>query len=297
MKILVIGLSGFLGKNLFSFLRKKKNYTILSIQRSSLISKNTSKNFLFLKADIGKLTNKNFDFIKNFKPEVIINLAWEGIPNFSYNQCKKNFNLHMRFFNKIKEIESIKKIIMTGSCWEYSKELKQCIETSKKFSSSYFAKSKISIFNKINNFSKKKKINFIWFRIFFMYGPFQKEKSLIPSIISSIKKNKTLSLKYPNDSNDFIYVGDVCEAILKSIEHYNINGIYNLGSGRPTKNKIIYSKVLKVLKKIYIKKNNLRLENSKGKIKYAKIKKISKKLGWQPKTSLVSGIKILAKQK
>ncbi len=256
MKILVVGLSGFLGRNLFPFLRRKKNYNVLSIQRNSFISKNTSKNFLFYKADIGKLTTKNIDFIREFKPEVIINLAWEGIPNFSYSQCKKNFNLHMRFFNNIKDIKSIKKIIMTGSCWEYSNELKQCIETSKKFSSSHFAKAKISIFKKINNFCKKKKINFIWFRIFFMYGPFQKKESLIPSIISSIKKNKILSLKRPNDSNDFIYVADVCEAILKSIENYNINGIYNLGSGTPTKNKIVHSKALKILKKKTSKKQH-----------------------------------------
>tara|TARA_B110000858_G_C17627050_1_gene391733 strand:+ start:114 stop:401 length:288 start_codon:yes stop_codon:yes gene_type:complete len=87
MKILITGLNGFLGKNLVKFL-KNKNYQILSIERTKR-KNNYSKNFKVLNDNIENLKEINFKKIDKFGPKILLNLAWHGIPDFSYKNCKK----------------------------------------------------------------------------------------------------------------------------------------------------------------------------------------------------------------
>ena len=74
-------------------------------------------------------------------------------------------------------------------------------------------------------------INIIWLRLFYVYGEGQKNKSLIPYLIKSRKKNKKVKLNNPYGSNDFINVKDVCKAIIKSID-FKKSEIFNIGTGK-----------------------------------------------------------------
>ena len=145
MRILITGAGGFLGKNLISHLKKKK-FKILLLNK-------TFKNldiFLgqkFIVTKIEKINRKNLLKIKKFKPEVIINLAWEGIPNFSFNKSFKNLSSQIIFFQKITKIKSIKKIINIGSCWEYPKNIGKCRENEEINLQNFFIWAKISLLN------------------------------------------------------------------------------------------------------------------------------------------------------
>ena len=290
MRILITGLNGFLGKNLVKFL-ENKNYQILSIERSKK-KNNYPKNFKVLNDNIESLNETNFKKINKFGPKILLNLAWHGIPNFSYKNCKKNKIIHYKFLKKILKIETITKIIMTGSCWEYSGEINNCTENTKKLSTNYFATTKIEIYNFLNQICKKKKIALVWFRIFFMYGPYQKKQSLIPSIIKSIKMNERPRILSPANKNDFIFVDDVCNAIIRTFKNKSIDGIFNLGSGNTHSVIDIYKIILKLFK---LHKDENYSINIKKKINnnyiFANTKKIYKHLNWKSKIRLKDGIK------
>ena len=290
MKILITGLNGFLGKNLVKFL-KNKNYQILSIERTKR-KNNYSKNFKVLNDNIENLKEINFKKIDKFGPKILLNLAWHGIPDFSYKNCKKNKVIHYKFLKKILKIKTINKIIMTGSCWEYSSKINNCTEDTKKLSTNDFATAKIEVYNFLKEICRKKNINLVWFRIFFMYGPHQKKQSLIPNISQSIKIKETPEILSPTNKNDFIFVGDVCNAIIKTFKNKSINGIFNLGSGNTYSVIDVYRIILKLFK---LHKNKDYLINIKGKINndyiFSNTKKIYKHLDWKPKINLVDGIK------
>jgi len=293
MRILITGAGGFLGKNLISHLKKKK-FKILLLNK-------TFKNldiFLgqkFIVTKIEKINRKNLLKIKKFKPEVIINLAWEGIPNFSFNKSFKNLSSQIIFFQKITKIKSIKKIINIGSCWEYPKNIGKCRENEEINLQNFFIWAKISLLNFIE-FCCKKKIKYIWFRVFFMYGPFQRNQSLIPSIFKSLSNLKKPKLLHPNNSNDFIHVDDVCSAIIKAIEKKSANGIFNVGSGKLTNVLYIYKKIIKEMNLIEIKKFNISNINKKNFSyinNFACLNKIQKELRWKPLIDIDKGIKSL----
>ena len=91
MRILITGGTGFIGKHLLSKLENTK-YKILVCSRK--LYKNKS-NIKYTKQDIGKKLNHT---IRNFKPEILIHLAWQGIPDFSLNNCLELSNLPFKLY-------------------------------------------------------------------------------------------------------------------------------------------------------------------------------------------------------
>lgn len=288
MKILITGINGFIGKNLLHHLIKKKNYKIMVIVKKN---KNVlPKNIEIVKSDISKLNNKNLDEIKKFKPEILINLAWYGIPNFSYTNCLKNLDMHINFINNIYQVSSIKKIIMTGSCWEYPDNAGRCKEIDTVKLNSFFSWAKNSIYNYYKIISRMKGIKLVWFRIFFVYGQYQKKNSLIPSVINSLKNLKKPNILNPLNKNDFIYIDDVCRAIMVSIKKKNIDGVFNVGSGYTSTVEGIYNKILLKMGKRNINFQLKKKKFKKTKTNFADLKKISKELNWHPKINIDTGL-------
>ena len=152
MKILISGGSGFIGKNLVNYLiQKKKN--IMLIGRNLHFANVKQKNF-----DLNQL---NYDYreIINYNPDVFIHLAWEGIPNYSEEISKKNYNNTIRIIQTLVNLTNCKKIISTGSCWEYNdgNVLGECREDFLINPKKPFSIYKDKIFKEVYEIAKKKK--------------------------------------------------------------------------------------------------------------------------------------------
>ena len=240
MNILITGGTGFLGRNFYDVLNKKKDKLRLLVLSRYIQKKNNNQ---FIKSSL-RISKKNYNKIVDFQPNIILNFAWEGIPNFSKQKCKKNLSDQKHFLTLVSKINSIKKIISIGSCLEYKKKFGECREIDKLNLSNPFSKSKVELSCFLKNLCKKKNIKFIWLRVFYIFGPYQKTHSLIPTIISSIKKRKKLQINRFNNQNDFIYVKDACNLIYRFFSNKVDSGVYNIGSGKLTK-------VITIINKLY----------------------------------------------
>jgi len=225
MNILITGINGFIGRNLSSYLNNKK-YNILGLSRNR---ESLNKQVIFGDLnDLYKIKNS----IINFKPDVVIHLAWQEIDKLNLENSKKNYLITKNFFSIIFKNTSCKKIIITGSCLEYdiTDNLKSD-EYSKLNRNLSFSIYKNKILKLVHKKCKEKKIKYYWLRLFYVYGKFQKRRSLIPMIISQIKKNKKIEFKNPLNENDFVPVEKVSKTIEIIINEKIPKGIYNVGSG------------------------------------------------------------------
>ena len=287
MNILITGMNGFIGKNLWEHLNND-DFKIMAVIKKK--NKDLPKNFKIIKRNIENLKRSDIDVIKKFKPEVVLNFAWQGIPNFSFQNCITNLEMHINFINKLIEIPTIKKIIMTGSCWEYIENTGRCKESSQGTPKSYFVWSKNSIHDYYKIISKIHNIKLVWFRIFFVYGKYQRKNSLIPSIINSLKHSKKPKILNPSNKNDFIHIDDVCRAIIDEKKKKNIYGVFNIGSGYAISVEKIYNKILF---RLNLKKKLFQLskkDNKKSSANFADLNKVSSKLKWYPKTNIDKGL-------
>ena len=234
MKVLITGGSGFLGKSLIEKL-KDKDIEILALSRNDC-SEYKNKNVKWIMSDFSKV-GSFFGEIEKFKPDIIFHFYWEEIPHFTFNNCYKSLKRSITFFNKVFNLKTVKKIIVSGTCLEYETKTGLCEENSNQIVSSnnYFTWSKSTLRQWLEIEVKKRSIEFFWFRIFYVYGPNQRKNSLIPYILNCFMKKKLPKIQNFYNANDYIYIDDVTKVFLRILKFKVPSGIYNLGMGQSTK--------------------------------------------------------------
>ena len=132
-------------------------------------------------------------------------------------------------------------------------------------------------------------------RPFNVYGPGQAASFLIPSIIHQMTAGNIIRVEDLEPKRDYIYIDDLVDAIMQSVDLDQPFNIFNVGTG------VSYS-VAEVIHFIQKIKGTNRIVQSNGQRRLeevmdtqADITKASKVLGWRPKWSLASGLqKILS---
>ncbi len=275
IKILIIGGSGFIGQNLINRLYNKKNLKILSTynkKKTTVVDKKIN----YCKFDLEK--NNNLNKLVFFDPDIIIFLAWKGIPDFSRKNSYDNFNNTIKFFSKIKYFKNCKSVIYSGTCWEV---LKNNVNKNNK----YFVEVKKKLNKKVKKILNNFKINLVWLRIFYVYGPIQKKNSLIPHLFQAYKNNKLPILKKPEEKNDYVHIFDVVDFIYFLIKKGNINQNINFNSGV----KFSSNEINHLVKKIFMKKKINKLNK---KISNCGFTKIKKNISYKHKIDILNGIKL-----
>lgn len=255
MKIFITGGTGFIGKHMVKKLREDKDNELF------LLSKDL--------ADIESWKKE----VEDFRPDVAIHLAWEGLPDYSAKMSIRNLNYGLNLMNFLAEI-GCKKILGIGSSWEV---LPQPFNA--------FSSAKNALHWLGQKIAQENNINFIWARLFFVYGPGQRENSLIPYLINCKKTGNKPEIKTPDAKNDFIYVEDIAEALAMIVKKCNKSALYNIGSGQLIR--------VRDIVKIIFGECNLptKGEDTWPADFYADISRIRKEIDWQPKTDLKEGIR------
>jgi nucleoside-diphosphate-sugar epimerase len=290
--LLILGGTGFIGKNLCEYARKK-NFTVIS----------ASKNFPKKKiAGISyfRFNLKNIKSLKNIlkeKIDYVINCSGYINHKNGKNNRKEMFLQHFDSVKKLVHIlkkKKIKKFINLGSSDEYGNINSPIKEDAACKPLTFYSFYKLCSAKFLSLMWKKNNFPATTLRLFLAYGPHQKKERVIPYIIlKSIKKEKYF-IYNGNQKKDFCHIDDICKAILKCLVNKKTNGeIINIASGVPITIKSIADRISKLtnfkgysfLKKDYRKTENIKL--------WADIKKAEKIIGWKPKINLDTGLKKL----
>lgn len=285
MRILITGGTGFVGEHVLKKISRSNNQ-ILALTRSNV--KSFDKNIKFLKCDLSSIKTYKKELSK-FKPDAAIHLAWQGIPNYNIENSLNNLNQGIELIN-ILIAAGCKKIIAAGTLWEYGTLKGKVAESTIPVPHNIFTATKNSLNLIGKEICREKNVEFIWARIFYVYGPGQRRDSLIPYLIDCLYKNTEPEIRNPEARNDFVYVEDVADAIFKLLIKKSPSGDYNIGSGKLTSIKHIISQIYKGFykKQKYLRGRKHSMDFING--IYADTSKINKVTGWIPKTTIDSGI-------
>lgn len=272
MKTLVLGASGFIGS---AFLKQDLKDDI------EIVTRDNSLNVTKHKTHIGDIKNK--DFLKNLAEhefEKVINLSWEGLPIISEKNNKINLEVQLNVIKAFAD-SGTKQFDIAGSCLEYGSFEGKASEVVIGSNLTDFAKTKLRLLD----FLQTQGLMHRWFRMFYVYGPKQHNKSLLASAYLSAKQGSILQLSNSNISRDFIYVDDVASAINKLTSNLSAQGVFNIGSGEPTG---ITQMVSKVYAHFGLDFDVLKINQNRSLIAdTTRIKEIS---DWNPVCTIDSGI-------
>ncbi len=251
MKVAIVGATSFIGQNLL-FLLKKKNLKLIATFKSNKKIKKTRK-ITWKKLDIRKKKINYYKYLNN--PDVVINLAWSDIPNYTTNKHLKTFNFQKQFnYNLIKH--GLKNLIILGTCYEYGKINGKISENTICKPNTPYGKAKLKLLESITKAKSHYDFKFTWLRPFFVYGENRKRKTLY-TLIREFDKGKKVKLKVCGKLvRDFLSVNFLCSVIFKILKLNKNIGILNVCSGKKITLKNFILSILKNKKKIkYIDMN------------------------------------------
>lgn len=279
MKIFVTGGSGFIGRHL---IRELEGHQILTLTRKKP-AWGSSAGVDWIVGDLEQ-TDLWESRLSKFSPEVCVHLAWEGLPNYSKEISERNVRLSMNLFSTLRKTD-VRKIVALGSCWEYGNVQGKVLETQDLKPRSHFALAKVQVCEMFLEQCKNSAINFVWPRIFFSYGPGQRNVALLPTVVTALEKHEIPEIKSPNLAQDFIFISDVASAITVAATVNNVEGIFNVGSGQL----IQIGKFVNLVSTEYGSTFRIDVSGTPSGF-YASIDKLKKVFGWEPRYSVHDGV-------
>ena len=227
MKIFITGGSGFIGRHLVALLDR---HEVLCLNRSTYIE-GPNAGIRTIRGDLNAPNSYVAD-LERFKPDCCIHIAWEGIPDYSLENCRMNLLAGINLFEILGRI-GCGKIFAAGTCWEYGQLTGAVMEGDQGIQPNVAAAVKNALYKIGENNCVSTGSQLTWGRIFYAYGPGQRPGALIPSCYRSLKQGVAPKIINPLAANDFIHAADVAAAIRALVEADEVAGIYNIGSGRP----------------------------------------------------------------
>lgn len=276
MKIFVTGGTGFVGRHTVAELQKH-GHTLLILSRGKYES---SRKTSYVRGDLSTLSRWERQ-LRHFKPDAALHMAWEGIPDYGPENSMRNLAQGIDLIRALGGA-GCKKVVVTGSCWEYGVEKGEVSEGDPLVIEKSFPAAKNALRCIGTAVAQAHDMRLVWARIFYVYGPGQKSTSLIPHLIENKFHGDMPRTKNPNGGNDFVYVGDVARALRLLVEKNTKSSIFNLGSGTVTG-------VREIAEIIYGKK----VIAGRGKPVgfYADLSRVKKELGWKPAVGMKEGVK------
>lgn len=274
--VLVTGSNGFIGKKLVEFLENLE-FNVLKFNSSD--------------GDISE-----YDFINNYKDttiEHIFHLASKTFIPDSWNNPLEFYKTTVIGTGNILELCRNKNISLTYlSAYVYGLtenipiSEKNFVKPNNPYSHSKYLAEELCKF-----YSNFYDVKVIIARPFNIYGENQKDIFLIPHIIKQVLNNEKIIVENLNPKRDYIYLDDLVNGLIKTIDIKDKFNIFNFGSGYELSVKNIIDIIQKIAKtnKEIISKNINRKNEIMSVI--ADITKTKKELNWKPLYSFEDGIK------
>lgn len=295
-KILVTGGAGFIGSHLVDRLIKVGHKTIVADDLSRGRLENVNAKADFEKMDI---TSKKFqDLLVKVKPYAVFHLAAQSDIGQSLKDPQKEISINFLAIQTLLDqakVLKVKKIIFASSAAVYAQSKKLPIEEEDlKEPISLYGVSKLCSEYLLRNYHKIHGLSYASLRFANVYGPRQDlsaEGGVVAIFINKIlKKEKTTIFGDGTQTRDFVYVSDVVDACLLSLED-EVNGEFNIGTAQETSILNLYEKLIKLSgaqeNKAFAKRRFLEVKRSA-----LTFNKFKNTCGWKPKVTLDQGLKL-----
>ncbi len=234
-KVLVTGATGFIGNYVIKELLLRDCLVIAtSYDETKAEAADWYSQVKYIPFDLTTFDN-NVNLYSFFgEPDVMIHLAWEGLPNYKEAfHVEDNLPRHLAFIKNIAG-NGLKDLLVTGTCFEYGiKEgsLREDMETEP---ANPYARAKDQLRRELEVLALERQINFKWVRLFYMYGKGQSSKSLISQLDKALETNEAVfNMSGGEQVRDFLPVEKAAEYIVAIALQDNITGIINCCSGKP----------------------------------------------------------------
>jgi nucleoside-diphosphate-sugar epimerase len=179
MKIAVTGASGFLARHLVPELVRCGHRPTLVVRDPMRVPAALSG---LQVAVIDHFSPPREAFATAGHPDILIHLAWGGLPNYrSLHHFEDELPTQYRFL-KAMVAAGLPKLVVTGTCFEYGMQSGSLCETTPAKPVNPYGFAKHSLHEMLEMLRATQPFDLTWVRLFYLHGEGQNENSLLPQL-------------------------------------------------------------------------------------------------------------------
>ena len=229
-KCMVTGAAGFTGCNLVERLLAAGYFVYCVVRENSAHNKRLENlaNVQLVYADLAEYKNL---YQQIQEPcEVFFHLAWQG-GRYDFAAQYQNIEDTLGALEAAKVI-GCKRFVCTGSQAEYGPHQDLITEETCPHPIDAYGSAKLAACILTRQRAMDLGIEWIWGRIFSLYGKYEAETRMLPALVKSLRENKDFQMATDGRQNwDYLYVSDGAEALIALLEKGKTGEIYNIAHG------------------------------------------------------------------
>ncbi|MCM1217605.1 MAG: NAD(P)-dependent oxidoreductase [Lachnospiraceae bacterium] len=294
-KVIVTGATSFIGMALIEKIRQDQQYGIIAVVAPDSLRKGNvpeSDRVQIVESDmkdIDMIDVKDMDSV-----EIIYHIAWSSrFSNPRYNREGQLQNVD--YLEKVIHLGrkvGCKKIMGIGSQAECGRVSEPITEATPNSPENAYAAAKCYAYERGMSLCEKYGIDFYWPRILSAYGPGDLRHTMIMSCLNAAVHKQKAEFTKCGQIWDYVYVGDVAEALI-GIADRGVPGIkYTIASGQGKKLADYVAEIAEITDAPFLLEGIGKKEYIDGQVMYlvGDISRLRKDTGFHPATSFTKGI-------
>ena len=231
MKIAVTGASGFVGRYVLAELARQQ-VEVVAVTRDVTQLSGCGLSVRIVEMDIAEPGKNCFDLLG--RPDVLIHLAWDGLPNYK-SLYHFEIELPRQFlFLKAMAEAGLSSLLVTGTCFEYGMQSGPLSEDLVTIPDNPYGYAKDALRRQLEFLQNVTPFDLTWARLFYMYGEGQPKGSLYPQLKDAVlREERVFNMSAGEQLRDYLPVVEVARAIVFLAGRQGNPGCVNICAGKP----------------------------------------------------------------
>jgi nucleoside-diphosphate-sugar epimerase len=231
LKIAVTGAGGFVGRHVLAELARHP-VTVTAAMREVAKLGDVGQEVRVVELDISHTTAKDYERLG--RPDVLIHLAWGGLPNYESLHHFETELPRQYLFLKTLVDAGLPTMLVTGTCFEYGMQSGELPEELLPLPINPYGYAKDVLRRQLEFLRSKHSFALTWARLFYMYGEGQAENSLFSQIRRAVERgDKVFDMSGGEQVRDYLPVTQVASSLVTiALQRANF-GVVNVCSGKP----------------------------------------------------------------
>lgn len=231
MKVAVTGASGFVGRHVLAELIKHGT-DIVAVTRDAKRLNDLGGSVRVVEMDIANPAPNSFERLG--KPDTLIHLAWDGLPNYrSLHHFETELPRQYQFLKTLIQ-SGLPALMVTGTCFEYGMQSGALAATMQTRPDNPYGYAKDALRQQLKYLQTTKPFKLTWARLFYMYGDGQPATSLYSKLKEAVLRgDPVFNMSGGEQLRDYLRVEEVAQQIVRLAMAQGDAGPVNICSGKP----------------------------------------------------------------
>lgn len=231
MKVAVTGATGFIGRHVLAELRAR-TIDVTAVVRQFPVAAAPLAATRVVQMDIHDPVPDAYEVMG--RPEVLIHLAWSGLPNYrSPHHFERELPAQYRFLQGL-VASGLPSLLVTGTCFEYGMQMGALSEQTQPLPNNPYGYAKDALRQQLECLKVQHPYRLTWARLFYIYGEGQAPNSLWPQLRQAAELGEErFNMSGGEQLRDYLSGSVVARYLVALALAKKDIGVVNVCSGRP----------------------------------------------------------------